>query len=263
MTLSLTDYLLVAAVFASASFIQGFSGFGFGIFSMAVLPFVIEFKFGVLVCTLVGVAALGATAWELRRRLAWRAAAVFLPGLVVSNVVGAECFVRAATALLVGLLAVVVLFTGLRGMFQRESVCEPSPHEARRPGVIQPGWFWGTVLGLVAGFLGSVINMPGPPVIVYAYAVAAPGPARAFLVVIFIVNLVVKITAFAVRGLWTWPVLAVTAIMLPVAALGSALGGELHNRLPKARLVRVAHLILLALGLLLLWKALEGPHRPF
>jgi uncharacterized protein len=244
-----TMLVLMAVVFASASFIQGFAGFGFGIFAMALLPFVVDFKFGALVCTLVALGSLGATGWECRRQWRWRAVGPLLPGLLLSNVGGAEFFIWAKSDLLMGMLAVVVVFTGVRGLVQREN------HGQAADTPIRPRWSTGLALGLVAGFLGATVNMPGPPVIVYAYARTGPSAARAFLAHLFLANLFMKITVFGVRGQWSWHILWVAAAMLPVAWLASHLGGVLHNRLPKHRLVRAANVILLLLGGMLLWMA--------
>jgi len=254
--LDLSHYLFMAAVFVIAGVIQGFSGFGFGIFSMSLLPLAIEIKFAALVCALVATAPLATNGWELRRRLPWRSVWPLLPGVLLASVGGAKFFRWATSPVLVALLAVVVLFTGLRGLFSRRSNAPTDGEPSARP--IRPGWFLGTLLGLVAGFLGAVINMPGPPLIIYAYVVAGPSAARAFLTVVFICVLSIRIVVFQVEGLWTWHTAGVAAVMVPVAALAAWLGGHIHHRLPKAMLVRVAHGVLVALAALLVAKAFDA-----
>jgi len=259
--MTLEQAFLAGAIFLGASLIQGLTGFGFGIFAVALLSLQInDIKVAVAVTSLVGFAVLGLTAWELRRRMVWRRVAPVLPGLLVSVIIGTEFLARAPQTALFALLAAAVAFMSLRSLLfckgNSGSEDEDAEDAAAPLDDVRPGWLGGTAIGLLAGFLGAAINMPGPPLIVYAYAVASPRPARSFLTAVFLIVSTIRLPAFAFRGLYTPMVLATAAWMLPLVVIGTVAGIVLHNRLPTGRLAQVCHVALLGLGVVLLTRVL-------
>jgi len=254
--MTLEQGLVFGAIFLGASLIQGLTGFGFGIFAVALLSLQLnDIPTAVAITSLVGFVVLGMTAWDLRRRIAWRRVLPLLPGIVLSIVVGTEFLKRAPQEVLFALLAAAVGFMSIRPLLLANGNGGPEPGEPADGALlddVRPGWLGGTAIGLLAGFLGAAINMPGPPLIVYAYAVASPRPARSFLTAVFLVVATIRLPVFALRDVYSMKVLVISAWMLPVCAAGTMLGIVLHNRMPTRRLKQVCHVALLGLGLVLL-----------
>lgn len=238
--------LVVLAVFAGALTRATF-GFGEAVVSMpllALLPVSLHTS-----ASLIGLAGLTVALLSLasRRRQFDRAVLLRLSaGTVVGIPLGLALLLvvpAAVTAVALGLF--LVLYAGYSLL--------PTPR-LRRAGLA-----WAGPTGVLAGALGSAYNFNGVPVVVYGTLRGwRPAEFRGTLQAHFVVSGALVVTAQALGGVWTSAVPRLFALSLPAIALATWCGHRLHRRIPAARFARYVHLLVLALGILLVARVALG-----
>jgi uncharacterized membrane protein YfcA len=130
----------------------------------------------------------------------------------------------------------------------------------RRPPRIPPEWtpWLAPPLGLVAGVLGGVANIPGLPLVIYFYSLRMPKAEFVQSVaVVFVCYKLIQLAAVTWHGLMTWPLvggsLGLTAVGLGAFRLGLAV----QDRLAPAAFNRLVLAFLALLGLGLVGRAVR------
>jgi uncharacterized membrane protein YfcA len=149
--------------------------------------------------------------------------------LVPATIVGSLLLARAdgaAVAMLVGLLGLAfVAFS-----FRRGGLTLP-PHAER--------WV-APVVGVVSGFLNGASGISGPVVVAYVDALRLNPRGFAYSVtVLFTASGLVQSVAYAGLGLFSWPLLGLSVLLLPAGLLGQQLGFRLQDRLAPERFRQV------------------------
>lgn len=230
-------YLVVAAITLVAGFVQGVAGFGFGMVSMGVLPFVLPVKTAVPLIAVFGLFVNGMLLWELRRHIDLSRA----KGLLLMTFVGIPlgvAFLKGFDASVVKLvLGVVILLyttTSLMGTLK------PIPH-------IHTAWGW--VMGLFGGVLGGAFGTGGPPVIIYMTLADWPKDLiKSTLPAIFLLTSVFQTILFAANGMLGAEQLELNAVALPGLVLGVWLGSRLYAIIDQALFKRIILILLTILG---------------
>ena len=113
------------------------------------------------------------------------------------------------------------------------------------------------VSGLASGLMNGVLAIPGPPVVVYML-LTEPNPARsrALLMMFFTLLAVVALGSYGVAGLFNTHVFLYFLLACPALWIGDLLGGYLFRRFGGLLYRRVAILTLLAMGVVIAFKAL-------
>lgn len=196
-----------------------------------------------------------------------------VPLLIIPNFVmdGIQAVRRGGWVAIVRRMAVLLAF-GVVGMFLGTRLLAVMPARlavltigvvvltfvalnlTRRPPRVPPAWtpWLAPPLGLVAGVLGGVANIPGLPLVIYFYSLRMPKAEFVQSVaVVFVCYKAIQLGAVTWHGLMTWPLLwgslGLTAVGLGAFRLGLAvqdrLAPEIFNRLV------LGFLALLGLGL--------------
>ncbi|HEX2942457.1 MAG TPA: sulfite exporter TauE/SafE family protein [Rhodopila sp.] len=229
-----------------AAFLRGFTGFGFGLAAVpllslalpptAVVPVVVTLQVAV---GLIGLRhAIGECDWQSVRRL--------FPGLPLGVPVGLAIltFLPANPVRLVigGLIATAVW------LIHRGVRLPPNPSRMVSLGV-----------GLVSGIISGLASMGGPPIIVYLLAVGhSAGRVRATAVVYFMLAGMVSMLPMAARGMINQQTLVWSAASIPALFGGTRLGSWAFFRSKPAHHRLVALVVLSALSVLLIGRALLG-----
>lgn len=126
------------------------------------------------------------------------------------------------------------------------------------PDIAEPlGERWASPVGVLAGGLGSAYSFHGIPVAVYGTLRGwSPEVFRGTLQAFFLVSGVLVVTGQALGGLWNEELLVLVAVSLPAVAVAMFLGRALHGRMPAQRFRRYVHVLVAALGLVLVLKVL-------
>ena len=143
------------------SFVQRVTGFGFGIFIMTVLPFLVpSYAEATTLSGLLAMTTSLAVSFRMRHYLSWRK---ILPLLIIFSVVSALsifCLKRMDEVLLKRILGVVLILISIYFAFFSRRIKIPTTLPAQAT--------TGTLSGLMGGFFG----MQGPPVVLYFISTA-------------------------------------------------------------------------------------------
>lgn len=111
-------------------------------------------------------------------------------------------------------------------------------------------------IGALSGLLNGSTAMSGPPVILYFLATKrSAASSRASLLTYFFLLSVAGALSVAVAGLVTRRTMVLAALMFPALTIGNALGDRLFARAPSELYRRVAIVVLLALAVLSIVRA--------
>lgn len=191
------------------------------------------------------------TVWSFRRDWDRRNLAILLPSSAVGILIGyllAAKVSDAAVALAVGLISVA--FALRRLAVERRA--EPPPAAAAG---IAAGSFW----GLAIGFTSMIAHAGGPPFQIYVM------PQRlkrdVFIgtgAVLFAAINWIKVPPYAALGQFTWPNLATSAALFPLAIAATFAGVWLVRRVSAERFYTLVYGLLVLVGGKLVWDGLAG-----
>ncbi|MGI6233202.1 MAG: sulfite exporter TauE/SafE family protein [Prevotella sp.] len=151
---ALPVYIFLLSI--GASFVQRTVGFGFGIFIMTMLPFLMP-SYGEAT-TLSGLLAMTTSAvivYKMRHYLNWRKLTVILATFIVISSFCIFCLKRMDDILLRKILGVVLVLISIYFTFFSQRIKIPST----RP--YQVG------AGILSGIMGGFFGMQGPPAVLY------------------------------------------------------------------------------------------------
>jgi len=113
--------------------------------------------------------------------------------------------------------------------------------------------------GIVAGILGAAYNTNGPPVILYgALRGWKPESFRATLQGYFLPTGAAILAGQGLAGMWSSAVVRTYLYALPLVVLAVVAGSRLAAKIPAVKFIRVVHVLMLAVGIALLAKAVFG-----
>lgn len=148
--------LSAVGVVALAGFVQGLTGFGFGMVAMGLLPAVIGLGEAQAVATLTGIAACVAKTTISLEHVRWSSAGLWL-GTAIGVPLGFMLHTSLDHDLVLRLLGLTICLLVMFEMLV-----------ARRFAVRLPEWMgWG--VGLFSGSLSGAFNVGGPPLVAYIY----------------------------------------------------------------------------------------------
>lgn len=180
-------YLALALV--CAGFVQGFSGFGFGLVSMSLMPLFISIKQAAVISTAFSLLATITTFARHYREYNWRLGAAFLISVCAGVPVGVYFLERSSDEILVRVLGGLMLAYAAREFLVRG-----------RAKIFPVAW---TIpLGLFSGTMSGAFNLGGVPSAAYAYAHPwSRGQIMAFLQVMITLSCVLRMIFYHSAGL--------------------------------------------------------------
>jgi uncharacterized membrane protein YfcA len=229
-----------------ASFVKGSVAFGFPLVATPLLALALGVKSAVAVSILpnivmdvVQVARRGGVRGSLRR-----VAGLLLFGFA-GVVLGTRLLAILSPRAALGVLGVVVL------VFVLLSFLGLAPRVPAR----WERWLSPPV-GLLAGLLGGLTNVPGTPLVIYFHALGMDkGEFVRTVALCFLTYKVVQLGATAWYGLLTGTLLLASVALTLVGLGGFALGLSVQDRMPERTFDRA---VLALLGGLGVWLAVEG-----
>lgn len=230
----------------AAGVVKGCIGLGFPTLATPLLSLFVDVKTAVAVLILPNVVMDGI---QFARRGAPAAIIRRLAPLLITGALGTVLGTR--LLVLLPARAVLLLLGGFVVTFVVVNATRVSP---RLPAAWEP---WASpVVGLVAGVVGGVTNVPGTPLAMYFYALGMPkAEFVASIAFTFLVYKVVQLAAVAWFGLLT-PSLAATSVALTAVALAGFAGGlRVQDRLAEHAFNRAVLAFLGALGLWLIVRS--------
>lgn len=236
--MSLETSLLVVLIFSFASFLQGMTGFGFGMAAMALLPLLIGFHDAVKLAAVLGLAVNMFTFATYRKNYDWREG----KSLIAAAAVGAPCGVALAQLapgswMIRALGLLICVFTVHELLLSRVTKVTVPQH-------------WAVPMGLLAGIFGAAFNIGGPPAVIYCYSRAwSKAQVVAVLQVMFLVIGLLRVAFSLGAGLIETRDTAIILAALPPTFFAITLGRKLLDRVPQSQMRVGVHLALFAMGL--------------
>ena len=148
--------LYIFLLATGASFVQRTTGFGFGIFIMTLLPFIMpSYAEATALSGLLALTTSSVIAFRLRKQVTWNRLIPILVTFIIISAVSICFLARIHDNSLRRILGVVLLFTGLYFAFFNKKI---------KIGTTVP---WQVGAGTLSGIMGGFFGMQGPPAVLY------------------------------------------------------------------------------------------------
>ena len=236
--------LLVATLTVFAGyFVFGITGFGASPITIPLLVHVLPLT---LVLPLAAVLDLGsalALGFHTRKQADRRELLALVPFTLVGLTLGVTLLVHLSNDRTVLALGVFVCAYALYMILRRD---------AGR--CLSRGW--AAPAGVAGGVVGALFGMGGPPYVMYITGrIADPAAQRATISQMVILNVGLRVVAFALAGLFaSRAVWTAVALLLPVAWAGVWTGNRAHVRVSPAAAARLIGGVLLLTGATLIFR---------
>ncbi len=225
-----------------ASFVQRTTGFGFGIFIMTMLPFLMP-SYGEAT-TLSGILAITTSAvivWRLRRFVVWRRLWPILLTFIIVSTMAIFVLTRMEDQLIRKVLGVVLILTSIYFMLFSQRIKLPTTKKVQVSA--------GTLSGLMGGFFG----MQGPPAVLY-FIQSEPTKEHymAMTQTYFLIGNLMMTLVRAYHGFFTRTVLVDYCYGIGGVAIGSILGAYVFRHIPN-RLFRYVVYAYIGISGIVIW----------
>ncbi len=148
-------FLLVGLITLGASYIQGVTGFGFGIFAMIFLPRILLYTEANLLSSILSSLTSVYVAFFLFRKIHWKNLIFPLIGCLASTYAAVSVVKTQKNETLILFLGIALVVLSLYFFFFSDK-CK-----------IKPTWYAGLIAGIVSGLMSGMFAIGGPPVVIY------------------------------------------------------------------------------------------------
>ena len=230
------NWYFLASTLLCAGFVQGLTGFGFGLVSMSLLPLFMNVKQAAAISTVFSLLATITTFARHSRDYNWRLGFPFLVSVGVGVPFGVYFLEKTAEPTLIHMLGVVMLALAVREFFFNRKM-EAFPSAMTVP------------LGVFSGGLSGAFNLGGTPTAAYAYANPwSRGQIMAFLQVMITLSCLLRMIFYARFGYlrdFSWKH---AALLVPLYA-AIALGHWALEKIPPKRMKQGVYVFITVTGL--------------
>ncbi len=208
--------------------IFGATGFGASPITIPILVHVLPLTFVLSLAALLDLSSGLALGFHTRKRADTRELLTLLPFTLVGLTLGVTLLVKLPRTATLLALGVFVCLYALYVMLRRG----PTRPLSRR---------WAAPAGMLGGIVGALFGMGGPPYVMYiAGRVPDPAAQRATISQMVIVNVGLRVVAFALAGLLLSRALWIAvALLLPVTFAGLWVGNRAHVSVAPATMSRM------------------------
>ncbi|MGZ4961550.1 MAG: sulfite exporter TauE/SafE family protein [Limisphaerales bacterium] len=207
------NWLLLGSTLACAGFVQGLTGFGFGLVSMSLMPLFLNIKQAAAISTVFSLLATVTTFIRHAKDYNWRLGFAFLMSVCIGVPIGVYFLNSASESLLLHILGCVMVVIAAREFFLKQSQ-QPIPRPLTIP------------LGLFSGGLSGAFNLGGIPTAAYAYTNPwTRGQIMAFLQVMITVSCALRMIFYSKFGYFqefSWS----RGVLLAIPLYGAIVGGH-------------------------------------
>lgn len=235
--------LTLAIIFLISGFIHGLAGFGFGMVSMSLLPFFIDIKQANVLVTILALLTCLLIMWRMRHVVDFRKVLPIFFGAMVGIPIGVNLLKIMQPKILKIILGTILITFSIYSIFFKKENFR----------IIKKRWAF--PIGIFGGIFNGLINMGGPPVIIYThYQKWNKDDIKATLITYFAMCSTYKLGVLLLAKLVTWEIIEMSGIFFPIVALGAFLGAIWFDKVNKEQMRKITFSILIFLGLLLLLK---------
>lgn len=235
--------MLSLVLFAiGAAFVQRTTGFGFGIFIMTVLPFIMP-SYGEATA-LSGMLAMVTSLYLTLRyfcHIPWRRLLPILATFVIVSAFAVQMLSTMRSEVLHRILGVVLILAAAYFWFFAHRI------------KVRPTLPTQTGLGTLSGFMGGLFGMQGPPAVLYFLQVTETKEQYTAIAQAYFLFGNLAMTAYrAHQGFVTTDVLTAWCWGLPAVFVGTALGGLVYQHLSLPTLRKIVYIYIAISGIVAL-----------
>lgn len=240
----MTEAMLIFLLSLMGAFVMRVSGFGFGVFIMAWLPYLLpSYGEATALSGLLAMSASTVVVWRHRAYISWRKLLPMLATFVVVAFFAVRFVAYTDDGLLRRILGAVLIVASVWFLFVNKHV-----H-------LRPTTTAGLLTGTVAGAMGGLFAMQGPPAVLYLMACTEDKREYIALIQTFLlVGNVVMLGFRAQSGFVTEAVGWAYLYGIAAVALGTWIGAKVFDRLSSDTVRTVVYIYLAISGLISLIK---------
>ncbi|MBW7572362.1 sulfite exporter TauE/SafE family protein [Caproiciproducens faecalis] len=232
------ELLYIILVTFLASMIQVTTGFGYGIVTMSLWPFVLPLKQAAVMEAVTCFFMVVGLVVKLRKHINYKLLTYPLISSFIFNFLGVYVLVSSTEALLRRILGLVLIATSVYFIFFSEKI------------TLLPNRRNGFFAGALSGFFNGVFSLGGPPVAVYFLSVAKDKMEyNATMQCFFAVNVVLLFFNHLFLGNINTQVLQDSAIAIIGLPLGTLAGFVLFKKLSVQLIKKIVYVFMLVFGL--------------
>lgn len=231
-------FIAVGLVFSVAALVHGVCGFGFSLLAISALSFLLKNPKVVIPLDLIA-ATFNCIylAWIMRKHILFKEVAPLIAVALVCIPLGTLYLRRLDPSLIMRSLGIIIVLVAALSLMK-------SVHMK-----LFSSRYYRYIAGVSSGLLGGAFNIPGPPLVLYAYHCHWPTiNAKANLQFIFSVMTITTYVSFAVAGLFTMKIVGWGLAYAPLVFAFTFAGSWLTHRLPAASLARIVNVLLIVMG---------------
>ena len=233
---------LLAVVFLLAGFLQGLTGFGFGMVAMSLSPFLLDIKQANVLVTILALFNCLFVTWSVRHAVDFKKILPMFLGALPGIPIGVYLLKILQPKTIKIILGIILIGFSTYSIFRKEST--------RRIGKR-----WSVPMGMLGGILNGLIHMGGPPVIIYTYYQNWDKDSiKATLITYFAMGAAYKLVVLLLSKFVTFEIVKTSGILLPIVYFGAFLGFIWFARVNKRQMRKITFSILICLGWLLILK---------
>lgn len=238
--------IILAAIFLFASFIQGLTGFAFGLLSVSLFTILFSTREAVAIVAISGSILMSYSFFLHRKSVEYRKVFCLSMMSVVFIPLGAAFLVKLPeTIVMASLGGIIVLIAVYSSLF-----ADRSRKLMSRKGS-------GFIAAMISGLLGGAFTSPGPAMIVYLYTLdESRMQAKANVQFYFIIVSVVIVISHIVSGTIDSTACIRSLPFIPIIFLGTKIGVLLSKKLPVAVFKTITDIALVVLGAYILLSSL-------
>jgi uncharacterized protein len=230
------NWFLLGGALACAGFVQGLTGFGFGLVSMSIMPLFMNIKEAAAISTAFSLLATVTTFIRHSRDYNWRLGFVFLLSICFGVPVGVYFLDRMNESLLVHVLGGLMLVIAAYEFFGKKKA-EHMPVPLTVP------------FGVFSGALSGAFNLGGTPTAAYAYSHPwSRGQIIAFLQVTITVSCLLRMMCYARFGYFHEFSWGIGALLMAPLYLAIAGGHACLQRIPPKQMRRAVFTFIAVAG---------------
>jgi len=241
--LTVNELVLCIVIIFIAYVLKGLSGFGSGLVAIPLLAFFLPIPFIVPVLALLSYTGTVYQSISYRKDVVWRDLLPLLPFSLAG--------ITIALWLLINVNVTVLTFT--LGMFIFcYAVYSLLPHNIK-----SGSRWWAIAAGSFAGLIGALFGTGGPFYVLYLkMRQVSKQQFRATITMIFLVDGGARMFGYYYSELFTYKMLLLALVLLPVLILAMYVGQHLHIKINDNRFNQVVSILLLVSGLSLAVKSI-------
>ena len=245
--MALENILYIIFLAAGASFVQRTIGFGFGIFIMTALPFLMpSYAEAVTLSGLLSLTSATVVMLKYIKFVTWKRLLPMVGAFIIFSTLAICMMERIKGQAMRMILGIMLIVISLYFSFFKEKLQK----------IIRPTKRWQIGTGCVSGMMGGLFGMHGPPVVLYL--ISSEPDKDHYMGMIQTYAVITNITMLAVRAYrgYVTPVVSSTYLYgLVGLAAGVMAGNWAYKRIPGKLFTYIVYAYIGVSGMIILWTA--------